>query len=99
MRSAKADYEAIEAALYPHQLKTLHDLAQAMGLGPHEWRDSTQARVLAKDLAVANVMMRLCADGHTQRQALNKAASQFDLDHETLQRRYRHLRRRSEPGC
>jgi hypothetical protein len=35
MRSAEGDYPAIEAALSPHQIRTLHDLAVAVGLSAH----------------------------------------------------------------
>ncbi|MEX2283579.1 MAG: hypothetical protein WEE89_13930 [Gemmatimonadota bacterium] len=94
MRSAEADYDAIEAALHTHQVHTLHDLALAAGLAPRDWWKHTLARVLAKDLAVANVVERLCGDGVPRRQAINRAASQFNLDTETLQRRYRGLRQR-----
>ena len=97
MRSAEGDYAAIEASLRPHQLQTVHDLALAAGLAPHDWPGHTNARVIAKELAVANVVGGLSSNGVPLRKALNRAASMFDLDPETLQRHYREIRRRS-PG-
>ena len=95
MRSADGDYAAIEAALEPHQLRTIHDLAATVGLPPAEWWKHTSSRVVAKDLAVSNVMRRGIDDGLTQRRALDKAAALFNVDTETLQRRYRAVRRRN----
>jgi hypothetical protein len=97
MRSAEGDYVAIEAALKPHQLKTVRDLAAASGISTDRWWCHTTARVVAKDLAVANVLDELLHDGRTHRQAINHIASRFDLDAESLRRRLRSRRRRSSP--
>jgi hypothetical protein len=97
LRSAEGDYVAIAAALKPHQLETVRDLAAASGISTDRWWGHTNSRVVAKDLAVANVLDELLRDGRTHRQAINQITSRFDLDAESLRRRLRSMKRRSSP--
>lgn len=95
MRSADGDYTMIEATLKTYQRDAVRDLAVAVGLTADRWWEHTNCRVLAKDLAVANIVRRLTSGGRTRRQALNEAAALLNLDAESLQRRYREHKRRN----
>jgi hypothetical protein len=89
MRRLHADYNAVSAALYPHQAKTFQDAAEANGLPPQDWPSLPVCCNLAATLAVHNLVARLTADGMTARRALAVAAAQLDLDLDTIRRRHR----------
>jgi hypothetical protein len=98
MRRAQADYVAVEAALAPHQLRTLNDCAIVYGCQAGEWRDIPVLCSLAIALAVANTFNKLVVSGASDRQALVRTASLLDVDVETLLRRRRALKRHPDPG-
>lgn len=98
MRRAEADYAAIEAALAPHQLKTIHDYAAAIGRTSEDMWSNPLCCVLATALAVDNVLQMRLAEGWTERTALTHIAVTFDLDVETLLRRRRMAKRSASAG-
>ena len=94
MRRAHADYAAVEAALEPHQLKTVRDYARTQHAHPDEWSKLPVCCAIAIALAVENVSSRLRRSGLPEKDALMRTAAQLDVDFETLQRHQRLLRRR-----
>jgi hypothetical protein len=84
MRRSKADYAAIEAALFPYQHQALLDYAAARGCS--HWRDVAVGCVVASTLAADNIVALRCADGEAEQVALLSAAAALGLDPETLRR-------------
>lgn len=90
-----ADRHAIEAILEEHQRRTLKEYAACKGLEENAaWSDPsyrTVAIALAVDKTVKALVMH---EQISERQALARAAVEFNLDIETLLRRRRRFRRR-----
>jgi hypothetical protein len=98
MRRPHADYAAVEAALEPHQLRTVREYASAQCLRPVEWPKHAVCCVIATALAVENIAQRLCRAGLCEKDALMRASAELDYDFETLQRHRRCLRNRQRTG-
>jgi hypothetical protein len=95
MRRTNADYLSIEAALQPHQLRTLKNFVDARG-GGSIWRMPVCC-AFGITLAVNNRVSILVDGGMSERQALARAAADFDLDYETLQRQRRADKHKNGP--
>ncbi|GMV03955.1 MAG: hypothetical protein AMXMBFR53_02370 [Gemmatimonadota bacterium] len=97
MRRIHADWEAVDAALAPHQRRTLREYAAARGIAEDSlWEDPvvcTMGVALAVDAALAAARAR---GEPVERRALLQAAVKFDVDIETLLRRQRRRRRLRE---
>jgi hypothetical protein len=91
MRKSEADYVAVEAALRPHQTRTLSDYAAARGVD--EWWEDTVACIVASALAAANTLDQQQRQGVSEPAAILQTATLLDLDPETLRRQRRRAKR------
>lgn len=92
MRKAQADYAAVDKALLSHQRRTLNEYAYVRGAA--EWIDEPAACVIAVPLAVENMLTRLSTEGMSERDALLRIASDFDLEIGTLRRQQRRAKQK-----
>jgi hypothetical protein len=88
MKRPDADYEAIAAALKPHQLRTLEEYAEARGLAAERWQDLVVSATVAATLAVSNYVAGR-GSGTPHNKALAAAAVDLGLDPDTVLRRWR----------